>query len=280
MRATAAEPSPLTEALIVRQRDKCPDCAFGLIDPPALTGERPLYEERTAQYEAGKLRFCDCAAGQRVASFYAERSANPYGQQLAAEAAQRRRSYLESIDGLNPSERAMTLATYRVGRHNKAAVEAVSTGIEKGAGLITLTGEYGVGKSSLLMVAVNECKSKDWTSIYTTIANMLDWLRAGFDQWENNNEDFTFQRRLRLLATCQCLCLDEGTGVNLKPWGEEQLRKMVDERWRSMSTHLTIFALNGEISRFTGDVQSRLSDRRAKLIPIGGVDMRRVYRGD
>lgn len=239
-----------------------------------------MSEERTFHYEQGLLTFCDCAVGQAAQRFYAERSANPHGNRLAAEAKERRRTYLESIDGLKPPERAMTLRGYRVGRHNKAAVEAVAAGISTGAGLITLTGEYGVGKSSLLMAAVNECRSKDWQSKYTTVAGMLDWLQAGFDRQQGDSEDFTFQKRLKFLSTCQCLALDEGTGLNLKPWGEDQLRKLIDDRWRSMTTHLTLFALNGDIDRFTGDVQSRLSDRRAKLIQIGGVDMRRAYKGD
>ena len=290
MRATAAEPSPLTEALIVRQRDKCPDCQFGLIDPPALEGGRPLYEERTAQYEAGHLKFCDCAAGQRVASFYAERSANTYGQQLAAQAAERRQAYLLGIDGLKPDERKMTLAAYRVGRHNRQAVEAVSAGIERGAGLVTLTGEYGVGKTALLMAAVNECRAKDWASIYTTVADLLAWLREGFTPYAERDpeDDLSYEKRWRLLTNCQCLCLDELTAFSVTPWAAERFERLIDERWRSMGDKLTVCALNGErgqpldeiLGKLPGVIESRLSDRRARLIQIGGVDMRRVYRGD
>lgn len=282
MRATAAEPSPLTDALITRQRDKCPDCQFGLIDPPALAGLGPLYEERAHQYEQGLLRFCDCAVGQAAARRYATLSANPYGQQLAAESAARRRAYLESIDGLKLEERKMTLSAYRVARHNKAAVAAVTAGVESGAGLITLTGEYGVGKSALLMAAVNECRARDWTSIYTTVADLLSWLREGFSPHaERDPEDqLSYDKRWRLLVNCQCLALDELTAFSITPWAAERLERLIDERWRAMRTNLTICALNGEIGQLPGVVQSRLSDRRAALISIGGVDMRRVYRGD
>lgn len=280
--ATAAEPSPLIEASIRLQRNKCPDCQFGLIDPPALRGLAPLYEERTAQYEAGLLRFCDCAIGQAAARRYATLAANPYGQQLAAEAAQRRQSYLLGIDGLKPDERKMTLSAYKVARHNRAAVEAVSAGIEKGAGLVTLTGEFGVGKTALLMAAVNECRAKDWTSIYTTVADLLAWLRVGFSPYAERDpeDDASYEVRWKQLINCQCLALDELTAFSVTPWAAERFERLIDERWRSMGDQLTICALNGEAERLPGVVGSRLQDRRAKYIQIGGVDMRRVYRGD
>lgn len=289
-RATEAEPSPLIEELRRYDRSRCDRCTFGLIDPPALNRTLPSFvEERTQQYESGLLTFCDCRAGQGQRSFYATRSANPYGQQLAAEAAQRRRAYLEGIDGLKPAERSMTLGAYRTGRHNRAAVESVAAGVEKGAGLVTLVGEYGVGKTALLMAAVNECRAKDWASIYTTVADLLAWLREGFSpNVERDPEDRSYENRWRLLVNCQCLALDELTAFSVTPWAAERFERLIDERWRSMSTHLTVCAVNGDrsqqpadaLDRLPGVVQSRLSDRRAHLISIGGVDMRRVYRGD
>lgn len=282
-------PSPLIEELRRFSRNRCDQCSFGLISPPPLKGTASMAEERAAQYQAGLLSFCDCLAGQRAAEFYAKRVANPYGQQLAAEAAARRQSYLLGIDGLKAPERSMTLATYRVGRHNKAAVEAVAAGVERGAGLITLTGEYGVGKTALLMAAVNECRAKDWTAIYTTVADLLSWLREGFSpSVERDPEDRSYDNRWRLLVNCQCLALDELTAFSVTPWAAERFERLIDERWRSMGDKLTLCALNGErgetpdqvLSGLPGVVESRLSDRRAKLIAIGGVDMRRVYRGD
>jgi DNA replication protein DnaC len=249
--ATAAEPSPPTEASIRLGRNKCDQCHFGLLDPPAIKNAIWMVDERTAQYEAGLLRFCDCALGQGAARFYAQRSANPYGQQLAAEAAQRRQSYLLGIDGLKPDERKMTLSAYKVARHNRAAVEAVSAGIEKGAGLITLTGEFGVGKTALLMAAVNECRAKDWTAIYITVADLLAWLREGFSPHaERDQEDnLSYEKRWRLLVNCQCLCLDELTAFSVTPWAQERFERLIDERWRSMSDKLTVCALNGEAER-------------------------------
>ena len=81
---------------------------MGLLKPtPELTGILSLVEERTQQYEAGMLRFCDCELGQRAQRFYAEQSGNPYGKQLAEESRKRRLAYLEKIDGLKDSERTI-----------------------------------------------------------------------------------------------------------------------------------------------------------------------------
>ena len=49
-----------------------------------------MVDERTEQYKAGMLAFCDCRLGQGAQRFYAERAQNPYGKQLAEEARLRR----------------------------------------------------------------------------------------------------------------------------------------------------------------------------------------------
>lgn len=269
--------------LALRQTD-C-GCAFGLINPPALTHDLPLVEERTRQYEAGLLQFCDCERGQRVQAFYAERSGNPYGQQLAADASKRRAAYLQRIDGLQADERAITLASFAVTRHNRQAIDAVAGALRDGCGLITLWGKYGVGKTGILIAAVNACRDQDRTAMYTTTADMLAWLRAGFDQAQRlakqDVEDFTFDQRWKLLAEVRCLALDEITAYNVTPWAAERLERLIDSRWRSRRELLTICAFNAETADdmqtdLPGVIESRLRDRQAQWIPMGGVDMRRI----
>ena len=48
----------------------CERCRFGILYPiPALRNDRPLYQERLAQYHAGELRPCNCAAGENLADW-------------------------------------------------------------------------------------------------------------------------------------------------------------------------------------------------------------------
>lgn len=247
----------------------------------------PIVDERTEQYRAGILAFCDCDLGQRAARFFADKAANPYGRQMAEEAAKRRRAYLEKIDGLKPPERTLLLDGYRTARHNRAAVEAFRAIVNAGAGMGTIYGAYGVGKTALLMAAVNECRRRDWTSMYTTVADLLGWLRAAFDpNVERDPEDQSFERRWALLVGCRCLALDELTAFSVTPWAAERFERLIDERWRNMGQTITLCAFNADDdervgANLPGVVESRLRDRRAAWVGIGGtIDMRRVYRGD
>ncbi len=52
----------------------CPQCSFGLINPPPLTGSLPLYRERCLQYDMHELTFCECQAGQQYRRYLAKKS--------------------------------------------------------------------------------------------------------------------------------------------------------------------------------------------------------------
>jgi DNA replication protein DnaC len=244
----------------------------------------PLVEERTEQYKAGQLQFCDCRRGQLAQQFFADRAQNPYGMKLVEEARQRRTAYLERIDGLKAQERSLTLADYRVGRYNRQAAEAVTAGVERGNGLITLWGAFGVGKTALMIAAVNATRSQDKPAMYRTAADMLAWLRAGFDQSQKDGEDFSYEKRWNLLTTVKCLALDEMTAFSVTPWAAERFERLIDERWRSMRDLLTICAFNATEEPLEGRtglpgvVESRLRDVRATWLNIGGRDMRQVHR--
>lgn len=259
-------------------------CTAGLVAPiPELTRVLSLVEERTQQYEAGLLHFCDCKLGQGAQRFYAERAGNPYGKQLAEEARKRRQEYLEKVDGLKPNERTITLAEYQVGKHNREAAEAVANAVNRRVGLITLWGAFGVGKTALMIAAVNACRNQDKVAMYLTTADMLAWLRAGFDQSQRDGEDFTYDKRWQMLRNAHCLALDEMTAFSATPWAAERFERLIDERWRSMSELLTICAFNAEHAEYMrtglpGVVESRLRDFRAQWINVGGRDMRQVRR--
>lgn len=42
----------------------CPNCKFGIVSAPELTGAAPLYMERMVQHLDKSLVFCDCRAGK------------------------------------------------------------------------------------------------------------------------------------------------------------------------------------------------------------------------
>jgi DNA replication protein DnaC len=274
--------TPAELPLILRQAD-C-NCNLGIVNPPELTNMLSIVEERIQQYEAGLLQFCDCELGQRAQRFYAERAGNPYGRQLAAEAARRRAAHLQKIDGLQDHERAINLAGFIQTKYNREAIAAVAAGIEQRRGLITLWGPFGTGKTGLMMAAVNACRDRDMAAMYRTTADALAWLRAGFDQSARDGEDFSYDKRWQLLTGAGCLALDEMTAFSVTPWAAERFERLIDERWRSMPELLTICAFNAESAGsaelmqtgLPAVVESRLRDRRAQWIHMGGMDMRQV----
>ena len=259
-------------------------CKFGLIDPPPVANQLRLVEERAAQYAAGLLRFCDCRLGQGAQRFYADAAQNPYGKQLAAEAHKRRTAYLQKIDGLQAHERAIGLEDFSANKHNRQALAAVAGALAQRRGLITLCGPFGTGKTGLLMAAVNVCRQADMAAIYRTTADALAWLRAGFDQSGRDGEDFSYDKRWQLLTGAPCLAFDELTAFSVTPWAAERFERLIDERWRALGERLTICAFNagaagGAALMQTGlpdVVESRLRDRRAQWIHMGGMDMRQV----
>lgn len=247
-----------------------------------------MYEERSQQYQDGLLRFCDCHLGQAAQRYFANLNANAYGLRLADEAAQRRAEYLEKLDGLLPDEREWTLKNYTRTRFTRQAVEAVEAMIRDGHGLVTLQGSYGVGKTQLMKTAVNECRRRDRVSIYNSVRGLFDWLKEGFDQEEFSKKqaqfkedaplNLAFTKRWKLATSCACLCLDELTGVNMTAWASERLEGLIDERWRRIDKAITVIGFNGTVDQLPGWIQSRLYDRRGKVITVGGFDMRNPER--
>lgn len=47
----------------------CQHCTQGLVNPPELRRDRPLYQERLTQFRFGHLQFCNCDAGQAYRSY-------------------------------------------------------------------------------------------------------------------------------------------------------------------------------------------------------------------
>jgi DNA replication protein DnaC len=255
----------------------CDLCTFGLIDPPALAHVKNHIEERLDQYRAGLLAFCTCDFGQRQAAYYARMASVDYAAQLAAEQQARRAAWLQRIDGLKPQERTITFDRIVIGEHNQRAYQAVTQAVDAGVGIVTLTGTFGVGKSALLMAAVNAARGKGTPAVYTTITDLLDWLREAFDPHRDTSDgpDLSFDSRWRLLTTCDVLAIDELDEFNATPWATERFLRLIDERWRSMDDTLTLCALNQPVERLVGKVASRLRDGRAVVVEVKGADMRR-----
>ena len=181
----------------------------------------------------------------------------------------RRRAYLLRIDGLTPRERVM-----RFGEIDNRAAAQVQNAVALRRGLITLTGRPGTGKSSLLICAVNAAREANVPAVYTTVTDLLDYLRQAYDP----KTELSFDARWELLIRCEVLALDELDEFNTTPWAMERFLRLIDERWRAMESCLTLCATNSRVNILPDKVASRLRDGRAQVIELSGADMRPYQR--
>lgn len=183
---------------------------------------------------------------------------------------ERRAAYLLRIDGLTPGERQVRFAEL-VRDYNPDAIARVENATTMRRGIITLTGKPGCGKSALLMCAVNGARDANVPAVYSTVTDILDYLRAAYAP----GADVSFDSRWDLLVGCEVLALDELDEFNSTPWATERFLRLMDERWRNMDRRLTLCATNARVNSLPEKVSSRLRDGRAQVIEMQPRDMRR-----
>ncbi len=198
----------------------------------------------------GKVKPCDCSR---------------------EEIAGRKMRRLDSMDGLTDEERGYTLDTVFVeDQATQQALDAIRGALLEGSGFVTLAGDYGRGKTRLLISAINEAKRMGQPAIYTTMEQLLTYLRQAFSP----SEEVNYLDRWELLSTAPVLAIDELDKMNTTEWAMTQFTALVDRRWRDMRTNVTFFALNRSISTLPGDIADRLEDGRGTVITMSGASRR------
>jgi DNA replication protein DnaC len=187
----------------------------------------------------------------------------------------KRRRYLEGIDGLTPRERSFAFTELKVTPVNDAIIEAVQTATERRRGMITLHGAPGRGKTTLLLCAVNEARRMNVPACYIPMSELLEHLRKAYDPDAN----VSFDARWDLLSRVEVLAIDELDEFNTTAWAMEKFLRLIDERWRTLDHALTLFALNADLSRLPEKVESRLQDARCQVYRLQGADMRQYLDG-
>ena len=189
----------------------------------------------------------------------------------------RRRRYLEDIDGLSARERSLAFGGLRRADNNRA-IESVEQAVGRRKGLITLTGKPGTGKTTLLICAVNAARERGIPAVYVVMADLLDYLRAAYNPTVTTT--LTFDARWELLTHAEVLAIDEMDQFNATQWATERFLLLIDERWRNMDTRLTLLATNSRLVELPDKVYSRLRDGRAYTYSMAGPDVRPALRDD
>ena len=186
----------------------------------------------------------------------------------------RRQRYLERIDGLKPQERRLRFDAIQINEHIRPAATAILEALQRGAGMVTLTGAPGRGKATLLICAVNHAREEGRTAVYATMTEILDYLRSAYAP----DSRLSFDARWELLTTADVLAIDELDEPAATDWAREKFLRLIDERWRRIEDRVTVLATNARISQLPEKVQSRLRDGRAEVVEMHGPDMRTLMQ--
>lgn len=185
-------------------------------------------------------------------------------------------TYLRDLCGMSAEAQRWTFDNTQRTNANGAAYDACELLASNPQRFMTLLspGKYGVGKTRLLACAVNAARADGHVAIYTTTADVLDYLRNAYAP----NAALGYDSRLEILRSAKVLALDEFDRWAPTPWAQEKFFQLIDARYQRSAEMLTLFAANTEIAAVPGYIASRMQDIRSYLFVLSGQDVRRVQR--
>ncbi len=120
-------------------------------------------------------------------------------------------------------------------------------------GWLLLQGGYGRGKTHLAAAIANECVSLGVPTLFLTVPDLLDSLRATYEA-----EDTTFEERFDQIRNSQLLVLDDLGTQHGTQWAREKLFQILNYRYIN---HLPlVMTTNLMLDELDGRIRSRLSD--------------------
>ena len=135
-------------------------------------------------------------------------------------------------------------------------------------GWLLLMGDYGCGKTHLAVAIAHFVVSIGVPTLFLTVPDLLDWLRATFDSVNASYED-----RLSEIRDVKFLVLDDLGTQNATPWAREKLYQIINHRY---TLHLpTVITTNQDLNEIDERIASRLQDRElVTKIQISAPDYR------
>jgi DNA replication protein DnaC len=131
---------------------------------------------------------------------------------------------------------------------NQARTYANST-----KGWLLIQGRYGVGKTHLAAAIANECASRGIPTLFLTVPDLLDSLRASY-----NADDTTFKERFEQIRGAPLLILDDFGTHSATEWAREKLFQILNYRYINQLP--LVVTSNLALEEIEGRIRSRLSD--------------------
>jgi len=120
-------------------------------------------------------------------------------------------------------------------------------------GWILISGRYGCGKTHLAAAIANEALKNGTPTLFLTVPDLLDWLRASY-----SSPTSSFEERFDEIRNYPLLVLDDFGTQNATPWAQEKLFQIINHRY--INRLPTVVTSNLNLDGFEGRIRSRLMD--------------------
>jgi DNA replication protein DnaC len=178
------------------------------------------------------------------------------------------RAEFQSISGLTDEEMRYRLdGIVTQGRGDTAAMlDACREMVHQRASMLTFWGTSGNAKTLALIATVNEFLDRGIPAIYLPSYDMLNWIQDAYSDKGDIKSESAYARLERCKGV-RMLAVDELQGIKITDWRLEQLRNLIDRRWRDgLEGHsFTLFAMNEDPELLEPRIFSRLRDGRNRL---------------
>ncbi len=156
-----------------------------------------------------------------------------------------------TFESFNPDGQGLSPERQRNLRH---AYQVALDYARKPEGWLILIGGYGSGKTHLVAAIANHVLSEGMVSLFVTVPDLLDHLRAAFAPRSTQG----YSERFEQIRNAPLLILDDLGTENATPWALEKLFQLLNYRY--MSRLPTVITTNQDLERIEPRLRSRLAD--------------------
>lgn len=130
---------------------------------------------------------------------------------------------------------------------------------EKPTGWLYLMGDFGSGKTHLAAAIANDLHDRGQEALFTTVPDLLDYLRLSFDPQSH----VRFDKRFHKIMNAPILILDDLRLASATAWAQEKLFQIIDYRY--VTRLPTVITSSETTDHVDKRLATRLMDRRICL---------------
>ena len=167
-----------------------------------------------------------------------------------------------TFDNANPHGLAEDVASQNA---FNVAYMAAKEYADEPTGWLSFTGPSGCGKTYLAAAIANQRIQRGEPALYITVADLLDYLRSGFDDRQEVNMVDLFEQ----VRNAPMLVLDDLPTEMITTWSHERLLQLLS--WRHQERLPTVVTLRGNPNNLDAFLRTRLqsSDGTGRLCSVG-----------